>query len=458
MPKSSNQDKLTKLSARFPFFIYEEYTCLLEPKGLNISFHFNLGGCYHFRPKLFVPRKNWAFPDHILQPLLPSLAFHIGMIELISYWKCACPPKVIIKPSGLSREQILWWKKLYFLGLGEFFYLNSIVTDEHSFMNIESGDEIFSSLATPDLNASVIIPVGGGKDSAVTLEMLKGSIDVMPFVLNSRGATSAVIEAAGIDQDRALLMTRTIDPLLIELNARGFLNGHTPFSALLAFISLAAALLTGRKYVVLSNEFSANEPTIPGTNINHQYSKSLEFENDFRFYVSKYITRNIEYFSFLRPLNELQIASLFSGFTAYHKVFRSCNAGSKTNSWCGRCPKCLFTFIILAPFMGIERLTELFGKNLLEDAELSHIFWQFTGAADEKPFDCIGTIDEVNMALCESIRLQQGKELPFLLQNYMNSKEYEKFRGCDFMIPLKSYMPNNLPEPFGNILKTALHA
>ena len=45
MPKSSNQDKLTKLSARFPFFIYEEYTCLLEPKGLNISFHFNLGGC-----------------------------------------------------------------------------------------------------------------------------------------------------------------------------------------------------------------------------------------------------------------------------------------------------------------------------------------------------------------------------------------------------------------------------
>jgi len=457
MPKSSNQVKLTELSAEFPVFIYEEFTFSLEPEGLRAKFHFNLGNRYHFFPTLFVPRNNWAFADEIMKSILPSLVFHIGMMELISYWKAACPPKVIIKPSGLSREQIQWWKKLYFLGLGEFFYLNSLEADEQSFMKIEAGGDIFPSLAMPDMNAGVIIPVGGGKDSAVTLDLLKGSFDTMPLVLNSRGATSAIIEASGLSLSDALLINRTIDPLLFKLNARGFLNGHTPFSALLAFISLTAALLTGRKYIVLSNESSANEATVPGTKINHQYSKSIEFENDFRAYLSKYLTHNIEYFSFLRPLNELQIAWLFYRMPFYHKNFRSCNAGSKTGSWCGNCPKCLFTFIVLSPFIGIESLTAIFGKNLLDEPGLSAILLQFTGAADEKPFDCIGTIDEVNLALCEIIRARKGKGLPALLQIYMNSAEYNRYQDQDFMSSLKSYRPNNLPEPFGSILKTALY-
>ncbi|MCX6286548.1 MAG: hypothetical protein NTY96_05490 [Bacteroidetes bacterium] len=458
MPKSSNQDQLDKLSAEFPFFIYEEFTFSLEPGGLNAKFHFNLGDRFHFYPTLFIPRKNWAFTDGVLNPLLPSLVFHIGMIELISYWKAACPAKLIIKPAGFTREQKQWWKKLYFFGLGEFFYMNSISTDEQSFMEIEAVGKVFSSLATPDMNAGVVVPVGGGKDSAVTLDLLKASFDTLPLVLNSRGATSAVIEASEIISGKALLITRSIDPLLLELNAQGFLNGHTPFSALLAFISVTAAQLTGRKYIVLSNESSANEATIPGTSINHQYSKSLEFENDFRSYVSKYITRNIEYFSFLRPLNELQIAWLFSRLPAYHRVFRSCNAGSKTDTWCGKCPKCLFTFIILSPFMGIERLTWVFGKNLLDEPGLAETLRQFTGAAKEKPFDCIGTIEEVNLALCEITRLQQDKELPALLQNYRNSSEYKIYSKSEFRSSLKSYMPNNLPDTFTNILKTALYA
>ena len=457
MLKSSNQDKQIKLSAEFPYFIYEEFTFSLEPEGLKMNFHFNLGGSYHFYPTLFIPRKNWAFPDDILYPMLPSLVFHIGMVELISYWKAACPGKVIIKPAGLSREQKEWWKKLYFLGLGEFFYLNSIEADEHTFMDIEAEGEIFSDLATPDLKEWVILPVGGGKDSVVTLDLLKGYYDVMPMVLNSRGATSAVIEASGIPAEDSLFITRHLDPLLIELNARGYLNGHTPFSALLAFISLTAALFTGRKYIVLSNESSANEATIPGTNINHQYSKSFEFENDFRSYVSKYITRNIEYFSFLRPLNELQIAWLFSRLPAYHSIFRSCNAGSKTDSWCGKCPKCLFTFIILSPFMGIERLSSVFGKNMLEELSMSETLRQFTGAADEKPFDCTGTVDEINLALCESIRQNKGLVLPALLEQYAGSDEYNRYRDKDFNTFLRLVMPNNLPESFRKILTAALH-
>jgi hypothetical protein len=39
----------------------------------------------------------------------------------------------------------------------------------------------------------------------------------------------------------------------------------------------------------------------------------------------------------------------------------------------------------------------------------------------------------------------------------MNSAEYNRYQDQDFMSSLKSYRPNNLPEPFGSILKTALY-
>ena len=134
---------------------------------------------------------------------------------------------------------------------------------------------------------------------------------------------------------------------------------------------------------------------MPGTDINHQYSKSVAFERDFREYVALHLNDKIQYFSFLRPLNEMQIALLFSKCEAYHEVFRSCNAGSKTDSWCGKCPKCLFTWLILSPFLSRQRLTEIFGKDLLIDPELRPIFEELNGTSAVKPFECVGTVEEV---------------------------------------------------------------
>lgn len=99
---------------------------------------------------------------------------------------------------------------------------------------------------------------------------------------------------------------------MLELNEKGFLNGHTPFSAMLAFTSYFVAYLSGKKYIAVSNEQSSNESNIKGEKINHQYSKSFEFEEEFRWYINNYLEDHVQYFSMLRPLNELQIAKLFS--------------------------------------------------------------------------------------------------------------------------------------------------
>jgi hypothetical protein len=389
---------------------------------------------------------------------LPNIVFNIGMIELISYWKAACAPRVIIQPFFMTTEQVEWWKNIYFHGLGEFFYLNSIHVDKDNFLQIEVASDEKLKAENSFLHESLIIPVGGGKDSAVTLELLGAAEGALPLILNPRKASLDSISARGFDENNYFEIRRTIDPGLLRLNEQGFLNGHTPFSALLGFLTVLASLVTGHKHIALSNESSANEPTIPGTTINHQYSKSYQFETDFRRYVSTWIHPDINYFSFLRPLHELQIASLFAGFPGYHAVFRSCNAGSKTDSWCCNCPKCLFTYIILSPFLPEEQIMKIFGSDLFDKKNLLTYFDQLTGVADEKPFDCIGTIDEVNLALGKIIENRSTGSLPFLLDHYRNGNKYEKDVQGRFSTVLHDFSPHHhlLPE-YENLLKGVIH-
>ncbi len=433
--KSNHQEKFSRLRGQFPFFIFERQDYSLTSDGLQIQYTFNLSDQWYFHPKIFIPRKTFFLSDDFFFAKLDNIVFNIGLIELISYWKTACSPLVLIRPFALSPEQCSWWKKLYFLGLGEFFYLNSIETDEADFMNLTSTSETHLQVQPFSLHDGVIVPVGGGKDSAVTLELLTPHTHCIPMIVNPRGASLETIFAKGFTTDGFFEVRRTLDPLLLTLNDQGFLNGHTPFSALLAFLTTLASVLTGCRHIALSNESSANEATIEGTSINHQYSKSLEFESDFRDYLFQYINPDINYFSFLRPLNELQIAALFSNMTHYHKVFKSCNAGSRTDTWCGKCAKCLFTYVVLSPFLPEPELIQIFGDNLLKSVDgqdLKPLFDQITGISGEKPFDCVGTVDEVNMALCETIRGYEYRSLPATLVRYLETDQYRHYGDIDF--------------------------
>ena len=377
------------------------------------------------------------------------------MIELISYWKIACPKQVIVKPFALDEEQIRWWKKLYFNGLGEFFYVNGIKTDINEFMTLTSfraeQSAVEKSPAYNLLHERTLIPVGGGKDSVVTLELLKNRIPAIPLIINPRGATNDCVAAAGYTEEQTAIIKRTLDPTMLKMNAEGYLNGHTPFSAMLAFYTVLLGFATKSKYIALSNESSANEPTVPDTEINHQYSKSVAFENDFRDYVKKYIDTDIQYFSFLRPLNELQIARFFSRANDYHKVFRSCNAGSKTDSWCGKCPKCLFTWLALSPFLKRSELTDIFSKDLLKDNDLRPILDQLDGSVEVKPFECVGTVGEVRA--CVNKILQTDDNLRDTILDGV--AKTDDMTVEDYVAQYDE--GNNLPELFKNIMREALH-
>jgi hypothetical protein len=428
MPVQNNHDKYHALRQQFSTFYYEGFEYEFHAEELSIRFNFRIDDFVEFHPTIKIPGQDFLQHKHLTKDALESMIFHIGMVELISYWKAICPPKVVIRDFNLNEDQKAFWKKIYYHGLGEFFYLNSIETSMDDFMEISSTSKRELPFFKVETEAGTIIPVGGGKDSVVSLELLKNdSGDNLALIMNPRGASTTTANIAGFEE-RTIVVKRTLDKKLLELNAQGYLNGHTPFSALLGFVTVLAAALARKKYIALSNESSANESTVIGTDVNHQYSKSLEFETDFRDYVHSFLTKDIEYFSLLRPISELQIASLFAKSPQYFYEFKSCNAGSKQNIWCGKCSKCLFTFIILSPFIAPDELVKIYGNNLLDDPELETYFDELTGLADVKPFECVGTVDEVNAALCMALDFYNAENLPFLLQKFVNSL---LFKFCD---------------------------
>ncbi len=455
--RTSNHNKFIDLRNSYPLFSFDDFKVQLKENELLITYFFNISERFYFKPTIRIPITNSLKYEILSKKKLNNLVFHIGMVELISYWKATCSKKVIIKPFLLEEKQISFWKKIYYNGLGEFFYINSIDINEDSFMEIECNATIKSEKEKYELIDSNIIPVGGGKDSIVTMELLNREYkDNLCLILNPRKASIDTAKNAGFNDDSIIKIYRTIDPNLIDLNNKGFLNGHTPFSALLAFVSILIAAIVKRKNIALSNESSANEATVDGSNINHQYSKSYEFERDFRLYVKEFVSEDFNYFSFLRPLSELQIAKLFSDCKKQFKSFRSCNVGSKVDEWCCKCPKCLFTFIILSPFISSNELIRIYGENILNDSEMMHYFNQLIGNENVKPFECVGTVDEVNIALCLTLKkhYSSNEDLPYLLNYYKTLKNYERFKGIDEVKLLKQFNEEHfLNVDFENTLK-----
>jgi hypothetical protein len=423
-----------ELRQRFGTFIYEGFDMNESDTQVMLTYHFSVEGLSDFAPTWTFPKGKGArvFKD---DATFKSLAFSLGMVELVSYWKIACPPRVLVKGAQLTQEQVKWWKSLYYNGLGEFYYTNGIEENEADFMTIQSEGEAQNAHSGCDegilkmhQGAKILVPIGGGKDSVVSLDVLSGYRDrVFAYIINPRGATSNTVKVAQIPDDRVIVARRTLDRNMLELNRQGYLNGHTPFSAIVAFSSTIAAYMNGITYIALSNESSANESTVPGSTVNHQYSKSFRFEKDFHDYEKRYIASGTYYFSLLRPLSEFQIAADFAACTDYHGVFRSCNAGSKEDRWCGHCPKCLFVWMILSPFLPQDRLKEIFGTDMGNDMGMRECFDKLIGVAPEKPFECVGSVSEVNAAVTLAIRdmKQSGLKLPALFEYYVGLGLYE---------------------------------
>jgi hypothetical protein len=346
-----------------------------------------------------------------------------GLLDLlhwvagISYYKAAIPQHLVCETGAPppAAERLL--SALYSEGLGEFAVVNDLEQLPHP--QFPRGIDWAQGTAPPT-PTSVLVPIGGGKDSAVAVEIARRSgLDASLFSVGNALPISGTANVAGLVRH---LAQRTIDPRLLDLNERGALNGHIPITAIVSCIALLTAATQGIDAVLMANERSASAGNLTwnGVEVNHQFSKSRRAERLLADAVAE-IPEAPQIFSVLRPASELKIAQAFSTLDQYHSVFTSCNRvfqldpDERLGAWCCDCDKCRFVFLILAPFMSPERLTGVFGKDMLDDPEQYEGFARLTATGGDKPFECVGEVEESLAA----IQLLANEEL---WQQHVNVK------------------------------------
>jgi UDP-N-acetyl-alpha-D-muramoyl-L-alanyl-L-glutamate epimerase len=316
----------------------------------------------------------------------------------VSYYKAFAPPRITVSAFPLEPATATFFTEFYTKGLAEFAYRNGI--DLASRLHIAADAVEAPSAIGITLPRRTCVPVGGGKDSIVTVECLKRAEE--PLVLFSLGTAApidATIRQSGLPSIR---VTRRLDPTLFDLNAAGALNGHVPITGILSMIVLACAIICGFDTIAMSNEHSASAPNITadGVDVNHQWSKSFAFEQALQRHLVRHVVDGINYFSFLRPLTEVAIARRFAHQPAYLPIFRSCNTAfrqaveTRPTNWCCDCPKCRFVYLALAPFVAKPQLIATFGRDLLDDPAQTDGFAELGGLRRFKPFECVGEIEE----------------------------------------------------------------
>jgi hypothetical protein len=325
----------------------------------------------------------------------------------VSYFKAAAPP-VVDLGHRFTAAELDYLRGVYRHGLREFAYRNDLPAVLQTRFTAGDAEPIPIPDATAaswySIDARPLVPCGGGKDSIVSTEaMIRSGRDPLAFAVNPNHIITGVVEAAGLE---LLPVTRTLDRRLFELNRQGAYNGHVPVTAVNSLLAVATSIRHGLGPVVMSNESSASSPNLywHGEPVNHQWSKSADAEQALQAALRSRLGVTGLYFSLLRHLNEMQIARLFTGTTAYDGVLTSCNNAytidrPATERWCGHCPKCRFVFLALAPFTGVERLVDIFGADLLRDESQLPGYRELLGIASFKPFECVGEIPESQAAV-----------------------------------------------------------
>ncbi len=409
-----------KFRKQHPVFSYNDYSIKVTKDEIILSFSFEFDKFCRFNPEIRIKTDNLKIVNDPCSDLAREIVFSLGMVEAVSYWKAACSKTVRVNCGSLSAADKLWFKKLWFNGMEEFFYRNEIDASFEKFVSIEA-DENKKPVAYNFKSAGLsLIPLGGGKHSAVTLELLReNKAKNMLLTINDKPARTQCAEAAGYGEDKIVKVYRTIDKSLPGLNNRGYLNGPTPFPAIVAFLGYYCAYLIGAEDFVLSSKSCAK--TV-GAAINHRYAKSYEFEEDFDEYSARNFGLGIRYYSILRAFNEVQIAKQFAAHKEYHHIFKSCKIGSKTNTWCCSCAKCLYVYIILHAFLDRKEMLDIFGCDMLVKTALTQEFDALCGLSEVKPFELIGLADEVCAAL-DVIAGKYDARKPALLERYLANRE-----------------------------------
>lgn len=440
---------------------------------------------------------NIDFKYELSEKLLNNILFFLHLLLWISYYKINCEKEIIVKSWYLNKDQADFFNDLYIKWLWEFFYKNNInfkwlINFPFSKKSSFSVESLFFK------KEKLLVPLWWWKDSAVVLSLLSSKLDSedkfkwIDYDVFTLWENQIYTDVSKNFWKLPIKVIRNIDPLLFKINEmmknedqfvkqdknKRFYNGHVPISWIIAWVSLFVSMVSWYRYIVLANESSANvwNTIWKWMEINHQYSKSFEFEKNIQEFILNNIT-NITYFSLLRPFTELKISKIFSEnckdifhkFSSCNKNFKiikcknmSLNSGNVKNNlslrwevndhkWCWECPKCAFVFTMLSPFLWVKKVSEIFWTNLFKEIKLVKTFKDLIWFWDIKPFECVWTKEEVQSAFDYLISHPSKLEWSW---NSCVIKEVSKYKlENNFDKYLNSFDKNLIPEKFLSLIK-----
>jgi len=423
---------------KFDKFIIK--SCSFDDKTLKAVFNFAFDDNIFFSEEIDFTCKWFDVKKNLDKSVLDWLLFHTSIALAISYYKL-CPTKeIIIENWFLDDEQKVFWRKFYINGLWEYFFRNQISPLDLCYFINTNNEAIEYKKFNVDWEKA-LVTLGWWKDSLFVSELFQEFwIDFETCTFGKDYILHKSV-AEKIWKGR-LVINRSIDPKLFDMNKQWYYNWHVPITGIIAFVLEIAAYLYDYRYIVLANEKSADEPNtyMDWISINHQYSKSFEFEKDFDLYVNNYISSDVKYFSLLRWMYEIFIAREFIKYWKYFDVFSSCNNNFKIieenkttrDRRCCMCPKCAFVYAIFRPFLDDEQTKLIFGKELYSEIWLEWLFKELLGISWIKPFECVGTNEEVVLAMYMYYKKikDDSLELPFVLWMFereiiSNMNEYD---------------------------------
>jgi UDP-N-acetyl-alpha-D-muramoyl-L-alanyl-L-glutamate epimerase len=415
--------QVRRLREEYPVFRIEDARAVLGPSGVRLEFAF-AAGALRFRP---VVEFTGLLPDEagrVVTVTAQRMIRALAVIEAFSYWKALCSPVIEVALPAPDAAELDWWQAFWPGAMGEFFYRNQIDYTAPGFLVIRGpagaggagGDAPDRDGAAPA--GPPLVLFSGGKDSLALARIVRaraGPAQVDFFLYNPGGRLRGLAGSLA-SGGRLVEVRRAILPELLALNAADHPNGHTPFSAYLAFAAMLAGYLRGNGPVMAGNSRSDDEPNVRsylGRPVNHQWTKSYEFEAAVRAYRDRWLPGAPGYSSPLRPLYELQIiASLAGDVDAYLRTV-SCNQ-VRAGGWCRSCAKCAWVFLATAALFGHDLAMRKTGGDMFADPALSGVYQEMAGLTGVKPFECTGSEDEVRAAIQAVGRGQPPETYPAL--------------------------------------------
>lgn len=376
----------------------------------------------------------------------------------VSYYKIFLPP-ALTHPYAMDDAEAAFWNNMWQGGLGEFKYTNKVSSDKIATFAAQDGEKFEGETAGETTGA--VLGIGGGKDSIVAGELLKAlGVPVQGFVMatgEQLGQTQSVAQVMGVELHA---VKRALDKQLLELQERpGAYKGHVPISLIFALVGTALGIAQKSAYVVVANEASASIPRgviWEGEEVNHQWSKSFEAEQQIQSFIKTNISRQVTYFSAIRQLTSVGAAKIFAKYPQYFEAFTSDNfvfridpAKRPNGRWSLESPKSLSSYLLLAPWLSDEDVKRTFGIDFLNEESLRDLFLSLTGQEGEPPLDCVGTPEELELSA--NLLYKQGRykdtALMRLAEDYGIVRADDNDWNAELSDALRLQPHEALPEP-----------